>query len=145
MWLLRMYCCCVFAADASDIVLVEWGFHAALKLMHTNLTCITSPSFIKLSFALSMHLLPRMNVMFDFICMHPIQVQGTRNKQTLQNEKILSTVGFESGTPGTVSSLRVHRLIRIGRSRMLWRKKLRGFLGKEVSGQIALKFEYITR
>ena len=40
-----------------------------------------------------MHLLPRMNVMLDFIWTLPVQLRGTRNKWTLQ--KILSTVGFE--------------------------------------------------
>ena len=40
-----------------------------------------------------MHLLPRMNVMLDFIWTLPVQLRGTRNKLTLQ--KFLSTTGFE--------------------------------------------------
>ena len=56
-----------------------------------------------------MHLLPRMNVMLDFICMRPVQVQGTRNKRTYQNEKSLSTVDFEP-SQDTVSSLQVYRI-----------------------------------
>ena len=40
-----------------------------------------------------MNLLPRMNVMLDFIWTLPVQLRGTRNKWTLQ--KFLSTVGFE--------------------------------------------------
>ena len=52
---------------------------------------------LKLSFPLSMHLLPRMNVMLDFIWTLPVQLRGTRNKWTLQ--KILRTVGVEPTTP----------------------------------------------
>ena len=40
---------------------------------------------LKLSFSLSMHLLPRMNVMLDFIWMLPVQLRGT--------------VGFDPSTP----------------------------------------------
>ena len=42
-----------------------------------------------------MHLLPRMKFMLDFICMGPVELLGARNKLKLQNEKILSSVGFE--------------------------------------------------
>ena len=44
-----------------------------------------------------MHLLPRMNVMLDFIWTLPVQLRGTRNQWPLQ--KILSTVGFDPPTP----------------------------------------------
>ena len=43
---------------------------------------------LKLSFCLSMHLLPRMNVMFDFIWTLPVQLWGTRNKWTLQKNLV---------------------------------------------------------
>ena len=52
---------------------------------------------LKLSFSLSIHLLPRMNVILDFIWTLPVQLRRTRNKRTLQN--ILSTAGFEPSTP----------------------------------------------
>ena len=39
---------------------------------------------LKVSFSLSMYLLPRMNVMLDFIWTLPVQLLGTRNKWTLQ-------------------------------------------------------------
>ena len=52
--------------------------------------------FSKLSFTLSMHLLPRMNVLLDFIWTLPVQRRGTRNKFY---NKILPTVGFEPTTP----------------------------------------------
>ena len=39
---------------------------------------------LKVSFSLSMHLLPRMNVMLDFIWTLSVQLPGTRNKWTLQ-------------------------------------------------------------
>ena len=42
-----------------------------------------------------MHLLPRMSVMLDFICMRLVELLGARNKRKFQNEKILSMVGFE--------------------------------------------------
>ena len=43
-----------------------------------------------------MHLLPRMNVVLDFILTLPVQLRGTRNKHTLQN--ILSMVGYKPPT-----------------------------------------------
>ena len=43
---------------------------------------------LKLSFSLSMHLLPRMNVMLDFIWTLPVQLRGTRNKWTLQKNLV---------------------------------------------------------
>ena len=42
-----------------------------------------------------MHLLPRMNVMLDFIYTLPVQLRGTQNKRKLQ-KKILFIVGFET-------------------------------------------------
>ena len=42
-----------------------------------------------------MHLSPRINVMLDFTCMGPDELPGAQNKRKLQNEKLLSTVGFE--------------------------------------------------
>ena len=39
-----------------------------------------------------MHLLPRMNVMLDCICMGPVDVPGTRRKRQIRNEKISPTV-----------------------------------------------------
>ena len=42
-----------------------------------------------------MQLLPRMNVMFDFIYMGSDELRGTQSKQKLQNEKNPATVGFE--------------------------------------------------
>ena len=41
--------------------------------------------FLKLFFSFSMHLLPRMNVMLDFIWTLRVQLRGTRNKYTLKN------------------------------------------------------------
>ena len=41
-----------------------------------------------------MHLLPRMNVMLDFIWTLPVKLPATRNKWKLQ-KKILFIVGFE--------------------------------------------------
>ena len=39
-----------------------------------------------------MHLLPRMNVMLDFICMGPVDLPGAWNKLKLQNEKFSSAM-----------------------------------------------------
>ena len=41
-------------------------------------------AFKSIFLSLSMHLLPRMNVMLDFIWTLPVQLRGTRNKWTLQ-------------------------------------------------------------
>ena len=43
---------------------------------------------LKLSVSLSMHLLPRMNVMLDFIWTLPVQLLGTWNKWTLQENLV---------------------------------------------------------
>ena len=43
---------------------------------------------LKLSFSLSMHLLPRMNAMLDFIWPLPVQLRGTRNKWTFTKNLI---------------------------------------------------------
>ena len=43
-----------------------------------------------------MHLLPRIDVMLDFIWTLPVQLRGTRNKWTFK--KIMSVVGFEPPT-----------------------------------------------
>ena len=43
---------------------------------------------LKLSFSLSMHLLPRMNVMLDLIWTLPVQLRGTRNKWTLSKNLV---------------------------------------------------------
>ena len=53
--------------------------------------------FLKLSFSLSMHLLPWRNVTPDFIWTLPVKLRGTLNKWTLQ--KSLHMVGFEPPTP----------------------------------------------
>ena len=34
--------------------------------------------------------------MLDFICMGPVQLPEAWNKQKVQNEKLLSTLGFEA-------------------------------------------------
>ena len=39
-----------------------------------------------------------MYVIVDFICMGLFDMQGTQNKREIQNEKYLTTVGFEPGT-----------------------------------------------
>ena len=41
---------------------------------------------------LSMHLLPRMNVMLDFIWTPPVQLRGARNKWTLQKNLVHGTI-----------------------------------------------------
>ena len=38
-----------------------------------------------------MHLLPRMNVMFDFSCIGTVELPGARNNLKLQNEKLDSS------------------------------------------------------
>ena len=47
-----------------------------------------------------MHLLPRMNVMLEFIGVGLVELRGTRNSRKFRNEKFFSPVGFEpmSGT-----------------------------------------------
>ena len=42
-----------------------------------------------------MHLLPRINVIFYFICRGAVELPGARKKRKLQNEKFLSIMGFE--------------------------------------------------
>ena len=37
-----------------------------------------------------MHLLPRMKFMLYFICMDSVELQGTRSKRKLQNDKLSS-------------------------------------------------------
>ena len=64
-----------------------------------------------------MHQLPRMNVKFDFICMQPVQVRGTRNQRKYQNEKFLFTIGFEL-LLGRVPSLQLYRLNHTAKSRL---------------------------
>ena len=73
-----------------------WNVYTILKLVRTPLKVLLRV-FLKLSFSLSMHLLPRVNVMLDFIWTLPVQLQGTRNKWTWQ--KFLSTVGFDPPKP----------------------------------------------
>ena len=60
--------------------------------MRTPLNVLLHGHFLKY-LSLSMHLLPRMSVMLDFIWMLSVHLRGTRNKWTLP--KILSAVGFE--------------------------------------------------
>ena len=67
---------------ALDIVL---SGHLSLKLLRTNIKySFTTPHFFNYR-SQSMHLLPWMNVMLDFICMGPIELLGAQNKQKLQN------------------------------------------------------------
>ena len=54
-----------------------------LKLVRTPLN-VYFTAFKSIFLSLSMHLLPRMNVMLDFIWTLPVQLRGTRNKWTLQ-------------------------------------------------------------
>ena len=37
-----------------------------------------------------------MNLMFDFICMTPVDLPGARRKRKMQNETFLLTVGLDS-------------------------------------------------
>ena len=58
-----------------------------LKLVRTNLNYRwTTPQFFKMTvLSTSMHLLPRMNAMLDFICVRPVELPGAQNKLKLQN------------------------------------------------------------
>ena len=53
-----------------------------------------------------MHLLPRMNVMLDFIWMLPVQLWGTWNRVNI-TKKFLSTVGFEPSNTAPIVFQRV--------------------------------------
>ena len=94
-------------------------FFSPFKASAHSFKRFTSPPFLKLTFSLSMHLLPRMNAMLDFIWTLPVQQRGTRNKWTLQkNHRRIRTL------TGKDTSLQVHRLNCSANSRLLWMKKL---------------------
>ena len=61
-----------------------------------------------------MHLLLRMNVMLDFLCMGPVKLPGARNKRKLQNEKNHAHSGFEPQ-----SSSQIHHLIHLARTQLM--------------------------
>ena len=69
--------------------------HYCLKLVHTNLNyCVLGTSAAGIFFQiiiLSMHLLPRINVMVDFICMSSVHPQGAHESEKIQNEKFFRT------------------------------------------------------
>ena len=69
-----------------------------LILVLTNLNVLHRRHFLKNIF-LSMHILPPMNFMLDFIWTLPVKLRGTRNKRKLQ-KKILFLVEFEPPTAG---------------------------------------------
>ena len=56
-----------------------------------------------------MHLLPWMNDMLDFICMHQSRYEEHGTSENNKMQKPLSTVGFEP-RHGTISSLQIHHL-----------------------------------
>ena len=60
-----------------------------LKVVRTPLNVLLR-GFNYLS--LSMHLLPRMNVMLDFIWTLPVKLLGTRNKWTLQRSIVYGSI-----------------------------------------------------
>ena len=71
---------------------------------------------------LFMHMLPRMNVILDFIWTLQFQLQGTWNKWAFQ--KILFIVRFEP-SHDKETSLQVRRLNHSANSRLLWMKKIK--------------------
>ena len=82
---------------------IQLPYYQPLKLVRTNLnyrvqgTSIPPPFFFQMNVNF-MHLLRRMNVMLDFICMGSVDLQGLLERvesKEIQNEKFLSTVGFE--------------------------------------------------
>ena len=77
--------------------LVVLGNYCAniVQNVHSGRHLASAHSFIRftsrlliLSFSPSMHLLPRMNAMLDFIWTLQVQLRGTRNKWTLQNNPV---------------------------------------------------------
>ena len=54
----------------------------------------------------------------------PVELSGARNKRKLQNEKFLSTVGFEHSRP----SLPVYHLIHVASNRLLWTRNLKSII-----------------
>ena len=103
-WVILNWNSCLSQADCKEkgkrSETVVW--QTLLKLMRTPLD-VYFTAFKSIVFSLSMHLLPRMNVMLDFIWTLPVHLRGTRNKWTLQ--KILvhgrirttntATLGFQ--------------------------------------------------
>ena len=74
----------------------DGSLYFRLKLVRTGFKRFTS-RLLKLSFSLSMHLSPRMNVMLDFI--ERCQSSGEEHGTSEHYKKILLTVGFEPATP----------------------------------------------
>ena len=69
------------------------------KYAHQFKLLLTYAAIFKNYLSLSMQLLPRMNIMLDFFCIGPVEQPEAGNKRKLQNEKFLSSAGFEP-TPG---------------------------------------------
>ena len=63
----------------------------------------------KWSFSLSMHLLPRLNGILDFICMEPVDLPGVHQKRQNTNWKILAHSGTRTHNL-EISSLVLYRL-----------------------------------
>ena len=105
-----------------NLKMILWQIHCdnGLKASAHFLNVIFRDHYSKY-LSLSMHLLPRMKVMLDFIWTLPVQLTGTRNKWTLQ--KILFTVGFWPQN-GMASRLQVDRLYHSVNSPMLRVKEL---------------------
>ena len=78
---------------------VLWNIHAdCLKLVRTPLN-VYFTAFKSIFLSLSMHLLPRMNVMLDFIWTLPVQLRGTRNKWTLQKILVHGRIRTTNSAP----------------------------------------------
>ena len=88
-----------------------------LKIVRTPLNVLLR-GFLKLSFSLSMHLFPRMNVMLDFIWTLPVQLRGTMNKWTI--EKNLAHARIRTTNHRTASRLQVHRYHHWATIHLIW-------------------------
>ena len=60
-----------------------------------SLFVVTPAPFVFQEIILSIHLIPRMNAMLDFIRMGPVYLPGARRKRQIQNEKFLPTRELE--------------------------------------------------
>ena len=119
-----VYKCCVSHIDElkrfyihQDSRIVDTKYQpirACIKRIKVKASAHYFKRIFKIIF-LSIHLLPRMNIMLDFIWTLPVQLRGTRNKWTLQ--KILLIVGFEPSL-GKETSWQLHHLNRSANSRL---------------------------
>ena len=114
-----------------------------LKLVRTNLNYrFTSPPFLKLSFSLSVRLLPRMNFMLDFISMRPSGSKQLKSSMTfIRGNRYIERRPVHTRDPLNPRSLPLWKNGRIGNERALigesvcWSKIQRGLVGPALRGR----------